>query len=143
MLYPSVLNPTPLTTGEYLIPGGNLICLRFTLSPLDAILINVAQTTNNQDFTLRAWVSSEVYGTEFNDIPKYLAIWSVNKAPSYENVIIYDQAIIKPADRSFAKPPGIFYLNILNVSNELNRCAVNLPSIFTAIPPPEPIPFTQ
>jgi hypothetical protein len=119
-LYPTVvLDPTVAMSGPNLAPSGSLITLPLDMSVVLMKQIIVAQLSLTEDFSLRAWVS--IYPNGISLItpawPDTFALSRMTPRP----LVLYVRGQIPP-DETILVPvvPGQYYLNILNLTNQLN-----------------------
>lgn len=115
-LYPTtVIDPATLALEPNIIQPGNLIVAPIDMTEAQMVQIDLQQMSNTQYFSLRAWLSLYQNGIAYP--PGNYSVLNWAGAP----IVIYVPGQTPP-DYTFAieVPPGMYFLNILNLTNEHN-----------------------
>ena len=120
-LYP-IIEPDLDDYHRYVVPSGT--CYVFPISIADEEIkkiILMHTHIQQQDHSLRAWVSTEVGGVEIIHYPLEVGIWHPNRSP-HQIIAIYDQGYVPPEDVAASIPVelGTYYLHVLNLTNREN-----------------------
>lgn len=124
-LYETTIEQTD-TGGDYDVAPG---CqFSFELNLTDSIEITVLQMGADQDFSLRCHISKEPGGTSVDLSTPIVSWWSARRVENFKHVLWTSS---EPATgliplHKVQLEPGTYYLNVLNMSNELNEFRVIL-----------------
>lgn len=121
MLYPTRLITETTPNHNYKIPNNSLYAFALTIGDDEAKNIVLMHTAlDRQDFSIRAWVSRDVAGSEVVFIPHSVSFWHPNRSP-HEIITIFDKNMTVPdVSAPLGLEPGDYFLNILNLSNAEN-----------------------
>lgn len=115
-LYPiTVLDPMTAASGFNSLSSGSLVVIPLDLTTVAMTQVTVVQASLTQDFSLRGWISLYPDGIALaNDFP----ILRGNGLP----IVIYVPLQTPPDDCIPVAVPasGLYYLNILNLTNVAN-----------------------
>jgi hypothetical protein len=116
-LYPySFLDPVTAMNGPNLLPSGSLVLMSIDMTTTQMTRIIITQVSLTQDFGMRYWLSQYPAGVSvIGSSPHELAVSRMSPMP----LIIYNVGQTPSDDRaSLAQVmPGIYYLNVLNLTN--------------------------
>ena len=109
----AALNPNP-------IQPGNLIVIPIDMTSTLMTSIDLQQMSNTQDYSMRAWLSVYESGIALPSDANPAGIYPVIKFSQY-NIIVYREGQTPPESTfPILVPAGEYFLNILNLTNELN-----------------------
>lgn len=120
-LYPTtVLDVITAAENPNPIQPGNLIVIPIDMTSTVMTTIDLQQMSNTQDFSMRAWLSIYPSGAALPSDDNPAGIYPVIKFSQY-NIVVYQNGQT-PAESTFPINvlPGMYFLNILNLTNELN-----------------------
>ncbi len=124
-IYPiTVLDSSVAILDPNLILSGNLIIIPIDMRISHMIQIGVFQMSNNQDFSLRGWISNLPNGQPLYSTTGYYlnrGDFPITKYGALP-VILFNPGQTPPIAQSFSVeiPSGVYYINIQNLANEAN-----------------------
>lgn len=118
-IYPiSITDAATLSTEPNRISPGNMTCVPIDMTTVRMTKILLQQASNTQDYSLRAWLSLYQEGVALadNSIKTYTIMRNVLLP-----IIIYTAGQTPDAESfSVLVVPNYYFLNILNLTNEVN-----------------------
>lgn len=120
-LYP-IEQPEISEFKRYTVQSGSCAVFSITIDEEDSKKIFLMHTdATQQDYSLRAWVTTEIGGQEFLEFPLGVRMWPVGRTP-HHIVAIHDKNVEAPDDILYRLPvePGTYYVHILNLTNKRN-----------------------
>lgn len=118
-LYPTLLiDATTAADGPNAVPSGTLALVPIDMTQRVMVQIDVAQASLTQDFSLRGWISTTADQESLVAYPGYFPLLRGNGL----SIVLFLPLHTPPA-ACIAVPvvrPIVYYLNILNLTNEVN-----------------------
>jgi hypothetical protein len=109
-----------MTAQQFPVPPSVRIDWPIDLSDGGMIVVTLVQVSETQDYSLRAWVSQYANGVPL--APGYTPVYRGFGWP----LTIYTAPQTPPPNTiAIAVTPGVYVLNVLNLTNELNVVAYN------------------
>jgi hypothetical protein len=105
---------------RYRIPASQMVVMEFVVPTGGKTKLFLVHTGKAQDYSAQAWISAEPDGRPVTSTTNMSEKWFPNRR-AINPVIVFDQAISTPHGLTVGLPPGRYFLNILNVSNEPNE----------------------
>jgi hypothetical protein len=108
---------------RYRIPASQMIVMEFVVPVGGSAMLTLVHTGRTQDSSIQAWISTEPDGSSVLPMAKQRETWTPNRL-AFNPLTIFDRAGPAPSSGwSAGLPPGRYFLNVLNVSNEPNEVA--------------------
>lgn len=113
--------------GTFQLPPGTMLSSQFTLGVSDSLTVNIVKMGSSQDWSIRCWFSREPAGPSIELVKPILSYWNPNRIGLF--FVCLHTTPEPTSQESYptysmrAPQPGVYYLNVLNLSNEPNAYA--------------------
>lgn len=118
-LYPTQL-VTDLEDEDFVVNAGQQMV--FQLPVALYARVSVLQTPASQDYSLRCWFATEPGGSSIDFYRPMLSFWHSRTSRVFTHTLFTDVVPVGDVlDYSIKVEPGIYYLNVINLTNVKTR----------------------